>query len=52
LAELNDLIAAADLLDDDRVITGRPIIIGAAFALEAPARLRTSRTTTRGKRVS
>src|SRR5277367_2365209 len=37
LAELNDLIAAADLLDDDRVITGRPITIGAAFALEAPA---------------
>ena len=25
LAELNELIAAADLLDDDRVITGRPI---------------------------
>ena len=35
LAELNELIAAADLLDDDRVITGRPITIGAAFALEA-----------------
>ena len=37
LAELNDLIAAADLLDDARVITGRPITIGAAFAAEAPA---------------
>ena len=35
LAELNELIAAADLLDDDRVITGRPITIGAAFAAEA-----------------
>jgi hypothetical protein len=31
------LIAAADLLDDDRVITGRPITVGAAFALEASA---------------
>ena len=35
LAELNELIAAADRFDDDRVITGRPITIGAAFALEA-----------------
>jgi hypothetical protein len=35
LAELNELIAAADRLDDDRVITGRPITIGAAFAIEA-----------------
>jgi transposase len=35
LAELNDLIAAADQLDDERVITGRPVTIGAAFALEA-----------------
>ena len=32
LAELNELIAIADLLDDDRVITGRPITIGRAFA--------------------
>ena len=32
LAELNEVIATADLLDDDRVITGRPITIGAAFA--------------------
>ncbi|MGH9092897.1 MAG: Mu transposase domain-containing protein, partial [Acidimicrobiales bacterium] len=36
LAALNELIAAADRLDDDRVITGRPITIGAAFAAEAP----------------
>jgi transposase len=35
LAELNELIATADLLDDDRVITGRPITIGRAFAAEA-----------------
>lgn len=37
LGELNDLIAAADVLDDDRVITGRPITVGAAFAAEAGA---------------
>jgi transposase len=35
LAELNELIATGDLLDDDRVITGRPITIGRAFAAEA-----------------
>ena len=35
LAELNELIAAADLVDDARVITGRPITVGAAFAAEA-----------------
>lgn len=34
LAELNELIAAADRADDDRVITGRPVTIGAAFAAE------------------
>jgi transposase len=34
LAELNALIAVADELDDDRVITGRPITVGAAFASE------------------
>ncbi|TPG37102.1 IS21 family transposase [Mycolicibacterium hodleri] len=34
LAELNEVIAAADRADDDRVITGRPITIGAAFAAE------------------
>jgi transposase len=34
LAELNELIAAADLVDDGRVITGRPITVGAAFAAE------------------
>jgi transposase len=37
LAELNELIAAADLLDDSRVITGRPVTIGAAFAAEREA---------------
>jgi len=34
LAELNELIAAGDLADDDRVITGRPVTIAAAFAAE------------------
>jgi len=33
---LNELIAAGDLLDDARVITGRPVTIEAAFAGEAP----------------
>jgi hypothetical protein len=37
LAELNDLIAAADIADDQRVITGRPVTVGAAFAAEAAA---------------
>jgi transposase len=37
LAQLNALIAAADLADDARVITGRPVTVGAAFAAEAPA---------------
>ena len=36
LAELNGLLAAADLADDSRVITGRPVTIGAAFAAELP----------------
>jgi transposase len=36
LAELNELIAAGDLDDDERVITGRPVTIGAAFAAERP----------------
>ena len=36
LAELNELIAAADRADDDRVITGRPITIAAAFTAEGP----------------
>lgn len=35
LAELNELIGSADRVDDDRVITGRSITIGAAFAIEA-----------------
>lgn len=34
LAELNEVIAAADRADDARVITGRPITVGAAFAAE------------------
>src|SRR6202011_987697 len=37
LAALNELIAAGDRLDDERVITGRPVTIGAAFAIEASA---------------
>jgi Mu transposase, C-terminal domain len=36
LAELNELIAAGDRADDDRVITGRPVTIAAAFAAELP----------------
>jgi hypothetical protein len=34
MAELNDLIAAGDAIDDGRVITGRPVTVGAAFAGE------------------
>ena len=37
LAALNQLIAAADMVDDGRVITGRPVTIAAAFADEQPA---------------
>ncbi len=37
LAELNDLIRLADALDDARVITGRPVTIGTAFAAELPS---------------
>jgi transposase len=37
LAELNTLIAAGDLLDETRVITGRPVTVDAAFAAELPA---------------
>ena len=36
LADLNELIDAADLLDDSRVITGRPVTVGAAFTAEKP----------------
>jgi transposase len=36
LAELNRLIAAGDLLDDTRVITGRPCTVAEAFAAELP----------------
>ena len=35
LAELNEVIGSADVADDDRVITGRPITIGAAFVIES-----------------
>ena len=35
MAELNELIADADALDDGRVITGRPLTVAAAFAAEA-----------------
>jgi Mu transposase, C-terminal domain len=34
LAALNQLIAAAGILDDGRVITGRPVTVAAAFAGE------------------
>jgi hypothetical protein len=37
LAALNLLIAAGDMVDDGRVITGRPLTIAAAFAAEQPA---------------
>jgi transposase len=37
LAALNQLIAAGDMVDDGRVITGRPVTIAAAFAAEQPA---------------
>jgi hypothetical protein len=42
LDELNDLVAQADVLDDDRVISGRPLIngrritVGEHFGLEQP----------------
>jgi transposase len=39
LAALNQLIAAADMVDDGRVITGRPVTIAAAFAEEQLAML-------------
>jgi transposase len=34
LAVLNQLIAAGDIVDDGRVITGRPVTVAAAFAAE------------------
>jgi transposase len=37
LAALNQLITAADIVDDGRVITGRPVTVAAAFAAEQPA---------------
>ena len=39
LAALNQLIAAADMIDDGRVITGRPVTVAAAFADEQLAML-------------
>ena len=39
LAELSQRIAAADIIDDGRVITGRPVTVAAAFAAEQPAML-------------
>jgi hypothetical protein len=39
LAALNQLIAGCDLVDDGRVITGRPVTVAAAFAAEQPAML-------------
>jgi transposase len=39
LAALNQLISAADMVDDGRVITGRPVTIAAAFAEEQLAML-------------
>jgi hypothetical protein len=61
LAALNQLIAAADILDDGRVITGRPMTVAAAFAAEQtamlplpeemfdPARLLTARVDSRAR---
>jgi transposase len=37
LDALNHRIAAADIVDDGRVITGRPVTVAAAFAAEQPA---------------
>jgi transposase len=39
LAALNQLIAAGDMVDDGRVILGRPVTVAAAFAAEQPAML-------------
>src|SRR5215510_13959208 len=39
LASLNQLIAAGDITDDGRVITGRPVTVAAAFAAEQPTML-------------
>ncbi len=36
MSELNDLILAGCITDDDRVITGRRMTVGEHFALEAP----------------
>ena len=39
LAALNQLIATGDIIDDGRVITGRPVTVAAAFAVEQLAML-------------
>jgi hypothetical protein len=39
LAALNQLISVGDMVDDGRVITGRPVTIAATFAEEQPAML-------------
>ena len=39
LAALNELITAADLADDGRVVTCLPVTVAAAFAAELPALL-------------
>lgn len=39
MAELNGLIAAADMIDDRRRVAGRPITVGEHFALEADTML-------------
>jgi len=39
LAALNQLIAAGDIVDDGRVITGRPVTVATAFAAEQLAML-------------
>jgi hypothetical protein len=61
LAALNQLIAAGDMVDDGRVITGRPVTIAAAFADEQlamvplpaepfdPARLLSARVDSRAR---
>jgi hypothetical protein len=61
LAALNQLISAGDIVDDGRVITGRPVTIAAAFADEQlamgplpaepfdPARLLSARVDTRAR---
>ncbi len=37
MAELNELLAAGDVIDDDRHIARRPVTVGQAAAVEAPS---------------